>query len=178
MKCWRRLGAIGDTERCKLPLWGPALHRYTIELTWTGNLGEGTASYRSYSRDYRINCDDKPPIDGSSDPAFRGDARRWNPEELLLASIAACHKLWYLHLCADAGICVVDYRDAASAVMKRDDEGVTRIVEATLSPQVTLAAGQDEAMATMLHERANAECFIASSVKFPIVHRPTVLQDN
>ncbi len=30
----------------------------------------------------------KPPIDGSADPAFRGDAARWNPDELLLASLS------------------------------------------------------------------------------------------
>ena len=144
------------------------MHRYAITLRWTGNLGEGTSSYRSYSRDYRVECDDKPFIDGSSDPAFRGDAQRWNPEELLLASVAACHKLWYLHLAADAGVCVVAYVDRATAVMKRDEDGVTRIVAATLAPDVTLASGQDEVLANALHARAHDECFIAQSVRFPI----------
>ena len=151
------------------------MHRYAIKLRWTGNLGEGTSTYRSYSRDYCVECDDKPAIDGSSDPTFRGDARRWNPEELLLASIAACHKLWYLHLAADAGITVVGYVDDATAVMDRDDDGVVRIVSAMLCPAVTLAPGQDRDLALSLHDRANDECFIANSVRFQIKHNPVIL---
>ena len=46
-------------------------------------------------------------IAGSADPAFRGDRTRYNPEDLLVASLAACHMLWYLHLAADAGVVVV-----------------------------------------------------------------------
>lgn len=151
------------------------MHRYALKLEWTGNRGEGTRSYRSYSRDYRIVADGKPPIEGSSDPAFRGDANRWNPEELLLASLAACHKLWYLHLCADAGIVVTAYEDNATATMDRDDEGITRIVAATLAPTVTLAPGGDEVLATALHRRANDECFIARSVNFPVTHEPVMV---
>ena len=91
-------------------------HVYTARIEWSGNLGFGTSSYRAYSRDYRISAGDKPPIEGSSDPAFRGDARRWNPEELLVASLSTCHQLWYLHLCAEAGIVVTAYHDEPSGV--------------------------------------------------------------
>ena len=68
-------------------------HRYSVQVRWTGNLGAGTASFRSYDRSHDISADGKPTIAGSSDPAFRGDAARWNPEELMVASLAACHKL-------------------------------------------------------------------------------------
>ena len=93
-------------------------HRYAVSLTWTGNLGSGTSGYREYSRDYEIGADGKPAIQGSADPAFRGDRSRWNPEELLVASLSACHKLWYLHLAAEAGIIVTAYVDRAEGVME------------------------------------------------------------
>jgi len=86
-------------------------HTYTCSVTWTGNTGTGTSSYRAYSRDHIVAGPGKPELPGSADPAFRGDAKRYNPEELLLASLSTCHMLWYLHLCADAKVTVVAYRD-------------------------------------------------------------------
>jgi hypothetical protein len=82
-------------------------HTYSIRLDWTGNQGTGTSAYRAYSRAHEISAQGKTTIAGSSDPMFRGDAARWNPAELLIAALSACHRLWYLHLCADAGIVVV-----------------------------------------------------------------------
>ena len=79
-------------------------HHYSVTVQWTGNTGSGTSSYRGYERRHQISAGTKPPIPGSSDPAFRGDPACWNPEELLVAAISACHQLWYLHLCAEAGI--------------------------------------------------------------------------
>lgn len=92
-------------------------HRYDVAITWIGNDGAGTQSYRSYRRDHVVEVVGKPRIPGSSDPDFLGDRARYNPEELLVASLSACHMLWYLHLCADNGILVTDYRDKASGVV-------------------------------------------------------------
>ena len=39
---------------------------------------------------------------------------RMGLSRMRLASIAACHKLWYLGLCAKAGISVLRYRDDAN----------------------------------------------------------------
>ncbi|MCI0672315.1 MAG: hypothetical protein L0Y64_17835, partial [Myxococcaceae bacterium] len=72
-------------------------HRYEVTTRWTGNKGEGTAHYRAYSRNHELSAPGKlAPIPGSSDPAFRGEAERYNPEELLVASLSACHMLWFL----------------------------------------------------------------------------------
>lgn len=144
-----------------------------IHLRWTGSRGVGTASYTAYARDHEITAPGKPPIAGSSDPRFRGDATRWNPEELLLGAISACHQLWYLHLCAEAGIIVVDYRDDAEAVLTLDTDGGGRITEATLRPVVTIAAG-DAVLAESLHVAAQARCFIARSVAFPVRHEAVI----
>lgn len=148
-------------------------HRYATTLTWTGNIGEGTASYRSYERAHEIAVEGKSAILASSDPSFRGDRARWNPEELLLASISSCHQLWYLHLCAVNGVVVTAYRDEATAVMVEDETGGGRFESATLRPHVTISAG-DPALALALHHDANAKCFVANSLNFPVAHEATV----
>lgn len=145
------------------------VHRYAVGLEWTGNRGEGTAAYRSYDRDHRLFAPGKPAILGSSDPAFRGDAARWNPEELLVASLSACHQLWYLHLCAAAGVVVIAYTDDATGEMVEAPDGSGAFHGVTLRPTVTIASGGDAEQAAALHQQAHAMCFIARSVRFPVV---------
>ncbi|QUD86548.1 OsmC family protein [Phenylobacterium montanum] len=148
-------------------------HRYEVRVEWTGDRGEGTASYRAYDRDHVISAPGKPAIPGSSDPAFRGDAARWNPEELLVASVSACHKLWYLHLCSEAGIAVRAYVDAAEGLMVEDEKG-GHFTSVTLRPEILIRAGDDAALAERLHHRAHELCFIANSVNFPIACEPVI----
>lgn len=99
------------------------LHRHTVHLTWSGNTGSGTSSYRGYGRRHLLQARDKPPIPTSADPAFRGDHDCWNPEELLVGALSACHQLWYLHLCADASLVGVAYEDNADGVMIEETGG-------------------------------------------------------
>ena len=147
-------------------------HHFAARLTWTGATQGPTRDYESYSREYRVEVEGKPPIVGSSDPQFRGDASKHNPEDLLVVALSACHMLSYLHLCASAGIEVVAYEDQASGRMAIKDRKM-RFVEVILAPKVTIAAGDPE-KATALHEEAHAACFIASSVNFPVLHTPIV----
>ena len=149
-------------------------HRYGVTVEWTGNTGAGTAGYRAYDRRHEIGAPDssKPPIPGSSDPAFRGDRARWNPEELLVASLSACHQLWYLHLCADAGVVVTAYVDHAEGTMTEEASGAGDFSRVVLRPLVTVAEGTDLARARALHADAHAMCFIARSVRFPVEHEP------
>lgn|SRR5581483_1799209 len=150
-------------------------HRYSVIVTWHGNRGTGTSAYGAYARDYEITTDGKVPIAGSSDPAFRGDRTRWNPEELLVASLSACHKLWYLHLAANAGIVVIDYADRAEGVMEEYADGSGRFTQVVLRPAVTLAADSDLARAAALHHTAHEKCFIANSVNFPVTCEPNIV---
>jgi organic hydroperoxide reductase OsmC/OhrA len=150
------------------------LHSYMTTVTWTGNLGSGTSGYRDYQRAHSISSAGKEPIAGSSDPTFRGDRTRWNPEELLVASLSACHQLWYLHLCADAGVVVMTYIDEASGTMEESGDGDGEFVEVTLRPRVGIAAGSDAQKAHALHEEAHAHCFIARSIHFPILCEPVI----
>ncbi len=153
-------------------------HRYVVRNRWTGNLGSGTSAYTAYCRNHELSGDAKSaPISGSSDPAFRGDPSRYNPEELLVGALSACHMLVMLHLCADAGIVVTDYSDEAEGEMREhDDRGeFTRVV---LRPRMTITDAGRIGEAMQLHHRAHELCFIARSVDFPVEHEPVVSAAN
>jgi organic hydroperoxide reductase OsmC/OhrA len=143
-------------------------HRYSVTVTWTGNTGAGTSGYRNYERAHEISAEGKPAIAASSDPVFRGDRARWNPEELLLAALSGCHQLAYLHLCAVAGVVVTEYVDHAEGVMAMTPDGAGQFVRVMLRPRVTIAPGSDAAKAKELHHEAHEMCFIARSVNFPV----------
>jgi len=147
-------------------------HHYNLTLKWTGNTGEGTSHYRGYERSHTIMIDNKAELLCSSDPAFRGDKTKHNPEEFMVASLSACHMLWYLHLCSEAGVIVTHYVDHATGTMVETSDGGGYFSEVTLHPIVTVT---DDAMlekANQLHKRANELCFSANSVKFPVHHKP------
>ena len=151
------------------------VHTYDVTVTWTGDDGPGTASYRAYRRDHVVDAAGRPAIPGSSDPAFRGDAGRWNPEQLLVVSLSQCHMLWYLHLCAEAGVVVHAYRDEARGDMEENADGSGQFVAVTLRPAVTVADAGMVERAMALHHDVPAKCFIARSVNFPVHHEPTVV---
>ncbi len=143
-------------------------HRYTATVEWTGNTGDGTRTYKSYERAHVISVTGKPPIPGSSDPAFRGDAARWNPEDLLVSSLSTCHMLWFLHLAAAAKVVVTAYVDHASGTMVEDASGGGRFTEVVLEPEVTIEGIFDTTKIDTLHHEAHEKCFIANSVNFPV----------
>jgi organic hydroperoxide reductase OsmC/OhrA len=149
-------------------------HSFGVSVEWTGNTGGGTSDYTSYQRSHEISSEGKPFIPGSSDPAFRGDRSRYNPEELLVASLSACHMLWFLHLCADAGVVVTRYADSAEGTMRLTEDGGGHFEEVTLRPAVTIRRGCDPDLAQSLHARAHHLCFIANSVNFEVRAEPTI----
>lgn len=150
-------------------------HHYRITNRWTGNLGEGTTTYRTYSRNHEISGAGKcVPIPASSDPLFRGDSARYNPEELLLGALSACHMLWVLHLCADAGIVVTDYSDDAEGEMTELEDGSGHFTKAVLHPRMTIRDAARMADAVGVHERAHYFCAMAQSVNFPVECVPEI----
>ena len=153
-------------------------HRYTLRLDWEGNRGTGTSGYTAYGREHGLSAPGKAGIAASSDPAFRGDAARWNPEELLVASLSSCHQLWYLHLASEAGIAVLAYRDEPEGWMAETAGGGGHFTRVVLRPTVTIRAGDDAVRAAALHERAHHLCFIANSVNFEVACEPTLLRGD
>jgi len=153
-------------------------HSYELSLQWTGNTGSGTSSYRAYSREHEIRAVGKPVIAGSSDPAFRGDSQRWNPEELLVAALSQCHMLSYLHLAASAGIVVTAYCDTPLGTMNENPDGSGEFTTVLLRPSVTVAAADMRERADALHADAEKLCFIARSVNFPVHHQPVTVVES
>jgi organic hydroperoxide reductase OsmC/OhrA len=149
-------------------------HHYKVDVQWTGNTGTGTLHYRTYERSHTISVDNKVDIPCSSDPAFRGDKTKHNPEDLLVASISSCHMLWYLHLCSDAGVVVIDYIDHAEGTMLEQADGRGHFTEVTLHPVVTVAESEMIEKALQLHKKANEMCYVANSLNFPVHHKPVV----
>jgi organic hydroperoxide reductase OsmC/OhrA len=153
---------------------GDRTHRYETHLVWIGGT-VASVPFRDHDRSYQIDAHGKPAIPGSSDKVFRGNAHRWNPEDLLVASLSACHHLWYMGLCAAAGIVVVAYEDAAEGeMMEESPGGAGEFVRVKLRPRVTLAPGSDSEKALALHETAHKNCFIARSINFPVEHAALV----
>jgi organic hydroperoxide reductase OsmC/OhrA len=148
-------------------------HLYTLTVKWTGNRGEGTTGAANYDRAHTISVKNKVDILGSSDIPFRGDGTRHNPEDMLVASLSTCHMLWYLHLCADAGVIVTDYVDNPTGAMTESPTGGGHFTEVILRPVVTVTQPSMIEKANELHDKAHQKCFIANSVNFPVRHEPT-----
>ncbi|MDQ0756156.1 OsmC family protein [Arthrobacter sp. B3I4] len=148
-------------------------HHYALTVRWTGNLGGGTSSYRGYSRDHDIEIPGLPVLKGSADPTFHGDRERYNPEQLLLAALSQCHMLSFLHVAVKHGVVVTGYEDRAEGVMRTNRDGSGQFESVTLRPHVTTAAAVSAELLAELHHAANAVCFIARSVNFPVRHEPS-----
>jgi organic hydroperoxide reductase OsmC/OhrA len=148
-------------------------HQYSANIVWTGNTGTGTSDYASYSRDHVISIDHKQDLQGSSDSIFRGDVTKHNPEDMLLSSLSVCHMLWYLHLCADAGVIVTAYTDKVEGILEYGKNG-GKFTEVTLHPVVSVESEEMIPLAMSLHSEAHACCFIANSVNFPVKHEPNI----
>ncbi|HEV2527098.1 MAG TPA: OsmC family protein [Thermomicrobiales bacterium] len=150
-------------------------HTYSATIRWTGDRGTGTSGYRDYDRRYDVEVTGKPTIAGSSDPLYRGDPSRHNPEDLLITAVSACHMLWYLHLCADAGVIVTAYVDDCTGELAEAADGSGRMTGITLRPTVTITAGSDPGRAAALHADAARMCPIAASMAFPVRHEPSII---
>ncbi len=151
-------------------------HDFTAAIVWTGDRGEGTRHYRSYDRTWRIATPGKPPVECSNDPALGGDPAKPNPEDLLLASLAACHMLWYLHLASNAGIAVRGYEDRPLGMGETGSRGEGRFLRAVLRPAIRVARGADLARADALHHEVGEYCFIARSVNFPVSYEASYVE--
>lgn len=149
-------------------------HQYNVSVKWTGNKGNGTSGYKEYDRSHLISIENKPDILGSSDPVFQGDVSKHNPEDLLVSSVSACHMLWYLHLCSESKVKVIDYSDNAKGILKENKKD-GYFTEVVLKPVVTVTENFMIDKAMELHKTASERCFISNSLSFPVYVKPTIL---
>ncbi len=145
-------------------------HKYNAGVQWQREADTSFTDQR-YSRRHELRFDGGAVVAASSAvssvPLPWSDPAAVDPEEMLVASIASCHMLWFLSLAAQAGHVVDRYSDAAVGVMTKNVAGKLWVSNVTLRPHVVFAAGRGptpDAFAA-LHHKAHDECFIANSVK-------------
>ncbi|WP_418276963.1 OsmC family protein [Isoptericola jiangsuensis] len=157
-----------------------AHHSYAVTVRWPTETVEAsspvaaTTSYTAYTRDHDVVVPGRPVLPGSADPAFRGDPQRFGPEDLFVASLSQCHMLWFLHLAAESGLVVREYRDEATGSMRVEARGEGQFTDVTLHPRIVVDASEvatDEHVEE-LHRRAHSLCFLARSVNFRILVEP------
>ena len=153
-------------------------HFYETSILWTGNKGTGTSGYNGYDRSYDVKSTDKVALQCSADPVYLGDPQKYNPEELLVASVASCHMLWYLHLCAENEITVISYRDNAQGLMIGKSDGSGFFDHIQLNPKILVEKETMIRKALELHRMANEQCFIANSLNFPVYHEAELSWNN
>lgn len=156
----------------------PQRHEFVSRVKWTGNRGTGTSAYRAYDRTWDLCVEGKPVMQCSNDPALGGDPSKYNPEDLLISALSACHMLWYLHLCSQAKVTVVAYQDNPVGIGEGDASGKGRFLEAVLKPQITITADSDPEKARAIHDEIHNYCFIARSVNFPVRHEVEILIED
>lgn len=153
-------------------------HEYTASIIWTGNRGSGTSKYNAYDRKWDMASEGKCVVHCSNDPVLGGDASKYNPEDMLVAAVASCHMLWYLHLCAVAGVTVTSYRDTPLAIGEMEASGAGRFTSITLRPEITITNDSDKKKALAIHDDVHQYCFIARSINFPVAFDPVITRAN
>jgi len=150
------------------------MSRHVAEIDWRSD-GEFTSG--RYSRRHALSFDGGATFAGSSSPdvvpAPLSDPAAVDPEEMLVASAASCHMLWFLDLARRAGLDLAAYRDRAEGELGRNAAGRTAIVRIVLRPEIHFAgAAPDSEALARLHHEAHERCFIANSLNCEIVVEP------
>ena len=144
-------------------------HRASVQWSRSGEF-----HYETYSRSHLLRFRAGLAIAGSAAPqnipATAAGAPGVDPEQAFVASISACHMLWFLHLACRAGFVVEAYEDAALGVLDR-----TWMSRVTLRPRVSFSGKvPSEEEHRGLHHQAHERCFIANSVKTEILLEPSI----
>ncbi|MGH8397185.1 MAG: OsmC family protein [Gammaproteobacteria bacterium] len=149
-----------------------AVHYYHAICNWKDSTGAG---YEVYDRSHRITA---PPaeqsLEMSSDPAFHGNARLLNPEQLLVMAATSCQMLSFLAIAARARLDVVEYRDSAEGFMPESDKPM-RITRIILRPRIVIRGQTDETRVRQFVHTAHEHCFIANSLKTEIEIQPEIV---
>lgn len=143
---------------------------FKVEINWQEKPKEELEANRRIAKNHVVCMEGKPDLPVSAAKIFKGDPNLYNPEELLLSSLASCHMMSYLYCCAQEKIEVIAYTDSAEALLETSEDGSGRVSQVTLHPIVTIANEKQMQQALELHIKANELCFIANSCNFPVLH--------
>ncbi|MEO7505280.1 MAG: OsmC family protein [Sphingomicrobium sp.] len=146
---------------------------HTATVRWSASPGEEFARGQ-YSRAHEWRFDGGAVVAASASPlvvpAPWSDAGAVDPEEAFVASLAACHMLFFLDFARRSGAVVTAYEDAAEGAMAKGDDGRVRITRVTLRPKIAWGGDAPDAAAlAALHDKAHHACFIANSVTCEVV---------
>jgi organic hydroperoxide reductase OsmC/OhrA len=142
--------------------------RHTATTEW--QRGDANFLDQRYSRRHTLTFDGGVVVPGSSSPHVvprpMSDPTCVDPEELFVASLSACHLLWFLGIAAKHGFVVDRYRDDAEGTLAHDDSGRLVMTEVTLQPEVIWSGELHPAPHEVdaMHHEAHRLCFIANSV--------------
>lgn len=148
------------------------VHHYTHQLKWLGE--SGLDSIRN-DRQYEIVIEGKDKIVGSADKPFFGDPTKLNPEDMLLASLSACHMMSFLYLCRKNNIKVLSYEDNPEGVLKVNIDGSGQFEKVILKPKVKIIHVDQSQEVIDLQPKAGKLCFIANSCKFKIEYAAQII---
>lgn len=148
------------------------MSEHRINLQWSRN--GGPFARGNYASKHEIRYSGGQTAQVGPSPDLGGDPASVDPEQMLLSALSSCHMLTFLAVAANRGYVIDTYDDDAVAVLGKNADGKTAVVQATLAPRVTFSGDKrptaDEY--AKLHERAHAACFIANSVKTVVDVRP------
>jgi organic hydroperoxide reductase OsmC/OhrA len=145
---------------------------FQANVVWPSDSAQKTPPDASYSRSSWLSAPGKGEVPGSSGLAFGGDPHGYNPEELLILSLAECHMLTFLGLAARRKLGVKRYGDKATGTLTKNAAGRTQMAEVILHPHVVFANGTDLEEVQGLHTKAHELCFMANSMNFPVRVEP------
>ena len=143
-------------------------HHFKLLLKWKLNQYQNN---NRISRNHSITINHKPILNVSAAKVFKGDAELYNPEDLLLSSLASCHFMSFLYCCSQHKIEILAYTDQAEAILDVKANGSGKITQVFLNPTFTIGDESQKELAINLHKKANELCFIANSCNFPITHQ-------
>ena len=143
-------------------------HHATIR--WFASPGEDFAKGQ-YSRAHNWKFDGLTNVAASASPHIVpmpwANPDAVDPEEAFVASLSSCHMLWFLSIAGKRGFVIDSYKDEASGIMGRNDEGRLAMLEVVLKPAVVWSGARTPSAADVaaMHDEAHHECFIANSVR-------------
>lgn len=145
-------------------------HKFEISLKWKQKDRSILVDNRKLLKNHTIEIEGKEELNISAAKAFKGDPTQYNPEDLLLSSLASCHMMSYLYCCEQEGIALLSYSDHAEAILEVNADGSGRITKVILHPEVVISNKEQIDLANSLHNKANKLCFIANSCNFVVEH--------
>lgn len=144
-------------------------HSFEATLTWQP-MGK-KFTFKEYSRIYKVSSPGKMEFLATAAPEYAGSKYHYNPEDLLVVSLSACHMLTYLAYASNSKVEILDYVDHAKGSLHQEGK-VMKFKEVILKPRIVVRKGTDLKKAESLHEKAHHGCFIANSVNFPVKIEP------